>query len=148
MKKNKVGWLIMLICPMLLSCVSRDSPPSAYVNFLIKDAYYNTYIYPNNPDAIKEETTYYKFLYWKKFKEENIYLIAWNKNEEITDWKLLFDNVEYSFSCEINMLVYQFDSKIFISLEESVKEGMYSFSELNSYFKKIPEYISVTYYNR
>ncbi len=147
MKKNR--WLIFAFCTCLFSCGPINNPkPTAFENLTMKDAYYDTYIYPNNPNASREETAYYKFLLKKSFKGSTIFLVAWNKYEENTNWKLSISNVEYLFSCEIDFLVFDFDSKTFISVEESVNGKMLSFEELRSSFEELQEYISVTYYNK
>lgn len=147
MKKKK--GLIFLICSCLFSCGPINNPdPSVFENLTMKDAYYDAYIYPNNPNASREETVYYKFLLKKSYKGNSIFFVAWNKYEENTNWKLSISNVEFLFSCEIDLLVFHFDSKTFLSVEESVNGELLSFEELRSCFKKLPEYISVTYYNK
>ena len=148
MKNIKNRGLILFMCLSLFSCGPINNPHlTAFENLTMKDAYYDEYIYPSNPNASREETVYYKFLLKKSYKGNNIFFVAWDKYEENINWKLSIYNVEYSFSCEINFLIFQFDSKTFISVEESVNEEMLSFDELKSCFEKLPEYISVTYYN-
>lgn len=141
---KKVLYINMSILFLPISCGPINNPePSMTENLIMKDSYYYKYIYPNNSEARREDTKYYQFLLKKKYEVHNIvFFVAWEIDENSSEWTLTISNNSFVFEHEILFLLYNFDEDIFLSPEESVNEGILSIENLITSFKKMKEYIS------
>ena len=139
---KKFFQLIMLLFSMCSCNIIEPSNISAFERMTIEDSYYYTYIVPNDKEVKRIDVQYYKFLLRKNYENTKIYLIAWDKNENLEEWILTIENVDLLFSCKINFLVYIFEKEIFISIEEAVNKKMFSQEEIIKGVKKLPEFIS------
>ena len=139
---KKFFQLIMLLFSMCSCNIIEPSNISAFERMTIEDSYYYTYIVPNDKEVQRIDVQYYKFLLRKNYENTKIYLIAWDKNENIEEWILTIENVDLLFSCKLNFLVYIFEKEIFISIEEAVNKKMFSQEEIIKGLKKLPEFVS------
>ena len=139
---RKIFLLIMLLFSMCSCNIIEPSNISAFERMTIEDSYYYTYIVPNDKEVQRIDVQYYKFLLRKNYENTKIYLIAWDKIEDIDEWTFTIENVDFLFSCKINFLVYIFEKEIFISIEEAVNKKMFSQEEIIKGLKKLPEFVS------
>lgn len=139
---RKFFLLIMLLFSMCSCNIIEPSNISAFERMTIEDSYYYTYIVPNDKEVQRIDVQYYKFLLRKNYENTKIYLIAWDKIEDIDEWTFTIENVDFLFSCKINFLVYIFEKEIFISIEEAVNKKMFSQEEIIKGLKKLPEFVS------
>lgn len=142
---RKIFLLIILLFSMCSCNIIEPSNISAFERMTIEDSYYYTYIVPNDKEVQRIDVQYYKFLLRKNYENTKIYLIAWDKNENIEEWILTIENVDLLFSCKINFLVYIFEKEIFVSIEEAVNKKMFSKEEIIKGVKKLPEFVSYDY---
>ena len=139
---RKIFLLIMLLFSMCSCNIIEPSNISAFERMTIEDSYYYTYIVPNDKEVQRIDVQYYKFLLRKNYENTKIYLIAWDKIEDVDEWTFTIENVDFLFSCKINFLVYIFEKEIFISIEEAVTKKMFSQEEIIKGLKKLPEFVS------
>lgn len=143
---RKIFLLIMLLFFMCSCNIIEPSNISAFERMTIEDSYYYTYIVPNDKEVQRIDVQYYKFLLRKNHENTKIYLIAWDKIEDIDEWTFTIENVDFLFSCKINFLVYIFEKEIFISIEEAVNKKMFSQEEIIKGLKRLPEFVSYDYH--
>ena len=143
---RKIFLLIMLLFSMCSCNIIEPSNISAFERMTIEDSYYYTYIVPNDKEVQRIDVQYYKFLLRKNHENTKIYLIAWDKIEDIDEWTFTIENVDFLFSCKINFFVYIFEKEIFISIEEAVNKKMFSQEEIIKGLKKLPEFVSYDYH--
>ena len=143
---RKIFLLIMLLFSMCSCNIIEPSNISAFERMTIEDSYYYTYIVPNDKEVQRIDVQYYKFLLRKNHENTKIYLIAWDKIEDVDEWTFTIENVDFLFSCKINFLVYIFEKEIFISVEEAVNKKMFSQKEIIKGLKKLPEFVSYDYH--
>lgn len=143
---RKFFLLIMMLFSMCSCNIIEPSNISAFERMKIEDSYYYTYIVPNDKEVQRIDVQYYKFLLRKNYENTKIYLIAWDKIEDIDEWTFTIKNVNFLFSCKINFLVYIFEKGIFISIEEAVNKKMFSHEEIIKGLKRLPEFVSYEYH--
>ena len=92
---RKIFLLIMLLFSMCSCKIIDPSNISAFERMTIEDSYYYTYIVPNDKEVQRIDVQYYKFLLRKNYENTKIYLIAWDKIEDIDEWTFTKENVDF-----------------------------------------------------
>ena len=128
---RKIFLLIMLLFSMCSCNIIEPSNISAFERMTIEDSYYYTYIVPNDKEVQRIDVQYYKFLLRKNHENTKIYLIAWDKIEDVDEWTFTIENVDFLFSCKINFLVYIFEVLNQYHMEVTQRFGNQAFDDIH-----------------
>lgn len=144
-------YLKFLIIPLLsltslCSCMEIHRNLSADEIHIMKKAYYQTYVEPNEADPRKlTEIKYYDILFNKGDIDGGTIAVAvWEKYEDTDQWNLEIENGTFSFTYEMFILAYRFRKNEFVTMENAVELNVLSCEELQQFFQKLDEYKGFT----